>query len=151
VDDEECAERIRLVEEYSRLVTEFAHILERLKAPASKLDDEIWRMAEEARAESQTAWAVLEKHIAEHHCIDLTRPSPELAINDSSSPRVSPVGALIAELVNEVPNDPSLQILRADLYAASHSYETTEKKDLALRFFLAIRALLSENARLRER
>jgi hypothetical protein len=108
-----------------------------VEGAGQQLDDEIWRTAAQARAESQTAWAVLKRHIAEHQCMDLTRQGPELATNDAPSPRVSPVGALIAELVNEVNNDPPLQILRADLYAASHSYETTEKKDLALRFFIA--------------
>jgi hypothetical protein len=61
------------------------------------------------------------------------------------------VGALIEELADEVPDDPCLETVRADLLAASISYETGKKKDLALRFYLAIRSLLSEHALLQER
>jgi hypothetical protein len=61
------------------------------------------------------------------------------------------VGALIEELANEVPDDPYLESVRADLLAASCSYETCEKKDLALRFYLAFRSLLREHVLLQER
>src|ERR1700722_4318275 len=54
------------------------------------------------------------------------------------------VGALIEELAHEVPDDPSLEAVKTDLLAASRSYETGKKKDLALRFYLATRALLRE-------
>jgi hypothetical protein len=46
-----------------------------------------------------------------------------------------------------------LESVRADLLAASRSYESCKKKDLALRFYLATRSLLREyellNANLR--
>jgi hypothetical protein len=61
------------------------------------------------------------------------------------------VGALIEELADEMPNDPYLEPVRADLLAASRSYEAGDKKDLALRFYLAIRSLLREHAFLHER
>lgn len=61
------------------------------------------------------------------------------------------VGALIEELADEVPDDPYLEGVRADLLTASHSFETGELKDLALRFYLAIRSLLREYALLQER
>lgn len=54
------------------------------------------------------------------------------------------VGALIEELAHEVPDDPRLETVRADLMAASRSYDTCKKKDLALRFYLATRSLLRE-------
>jgi hypothetical protein len=61
------------------------------------------------------------------------------------------VGALIGELADEIPDDPNLEGVRADLSVASQSYATDMKKDLCLRFYLAIRALLRENALLQER
>jgi hypothetical protein len=54
------------------------------------------------------------------------------------------VGALIEELAHDVPDDPRLETVRADLLAASKAYEAGKKKDLALRFYLAIRSLLQE-------
>jgi len=58
------------------------------------------------------------------------------------------VGALIEELAHEVPDDPRLEIVRADLLAASNAYESGKKKDVALRFYLAVRNLLQEVERL---
>jgi hypothetical protein len=58
------------------------------------------------------------------------------------------VGALIEELAHEVPDDPRLEIVRGDLLAASSAYESGKKKDVALRFYLAARALLQELERL---
>lgn len=52
------------------------------------------------------------------------------------------VGALLLELVDEVPNKPGFESVKADLLAASHAYEYAQKKDLALRFYLAFRSLL---------
>jgi hypothetical protein len=61
------------------------------------------------------------------------------------------VGALIDELVDEVPDDAYLETVRADLQAASRSYETGKKEDIAIRFYLATRALLHEHALLQDR
>ncbi|HVP00111.1 MAG TPA: hypothetical protein VMT15_18700 [Bryobacteraceae bacterium] len=61
------------------------------------------------------------------------------------------VGALIGELADDVPDDPSMEGVKADLMAVSRSYEIDKKKDLALRFYLAIRSLLRENEVLRDR
>jgi hypothetical protein len=58
------------------------------------------------------------------------------------------VGALIEELAADVPDDPRLETVRADLLTASRAYESGEKQDLALRFYLAIRSLLHEIERL---
>ena len=61
------------------------------------------------------------------------------------------VGALLEELADGVPNDPHLETVRADLLAASRTYENGKKKDLALRFYLAMRSLLREHELLQER
>jgi hypothetical protein len=70
---------------------------------------------------------------------------------DKGSVLSSLVGALIEELAHEIPDEPQLEAVRADLLAASRSYESDKKKDLALRYYLAIRALLREYALLQER
>jgi hypothetical protein len=57
------------------------------------------------------------------------------------------IGALLEELAQEVPDDPKLETVRADLVAASRCYESSKKKDLALRFYLATRSLLHEYER----
>jgi hypothetical protein len=61
------------------------------------------------------------------------------------------VGALIGELADELPDDASLEAVRADLIAASRAYEHDKKKDLALRFYLAMRSLLRAHEMLQER
>jgi hypothetical protein len=52
------------------------------------------------------------------------------------------VGALLLELVDQVPNKPGFESVKADLLAAGQAYEHAQKKDLALRFYLAFRSLL---------
>jgi hypothetical protein len=54
------------------------------------------------------------------------------------------VGALLEELADEVPDDPRLETVRVDLLAAADSYQSGDKKDLAMRFYLATRSLLRE-------
>src|SRR5579872_5426451 len=89
VNREECSARIHLADEYCRLVTEFNTLLDALKAPSRKSNQDIWAAAEMARASSQKAWEALEKHIQEHRCIDLhwTPTSP---------PDVSATGQILA-------------------------------------------------------
>jgi PAS domain-containing protein len=85
VDREECSERIRLVDEYSRSITDFNNLLEFLKRPSRDLSEEVWKAAETARAESQIAWDVLNTHIAEHKCIDVPDRTPDLHQRSSGS------------------------------------------------------------------
>ena len=59
------------------------------------------------------------------------------------------IGALIEELAHDMPDDPRLETVQADLLAASRCYESGKKKDLALRFYLAVRALMQEIEHLR--
>ena len=61
------------------------------------------------------------------------------------------VGALIEELADEIPEDSHLEGVRADLLSAGRCYEVGDKKDLALRFYLATRTLLHEHVLLQER
>ncbi len=58
------------------------------------------------------------------------------------------MGALIEELAKDVPDDPRLETVKSDILTASRVYETSDKKDLALRFYLAMRSLLLEVERL---
>jgi len=60
------------------------------------------------------------------------------------------VGALLAELAHELPESVHLEGVRADLLAASRSYEEGKKQDLALRFYLAFRSMLYEFNRLQK-
>ena len=78
----------------------------------------------------------------EHKSVPETSPAPGLS---------NLVGALIEELAHEVPDDPTLETVKADLLAASRSYESGKKKDLALRFYLATRSLLREYSVLQDR
>ena len=52
------------------------------------------------------------------------------------------VGALLLALVDDVPNKPGFESVKADLLAASQTYEYAQNKDVVLRFYLAIRSLL---------
>jgi len=70
-----------------------------------------------------------------------SKPTAEPATGSALS---SLVGALLEELAHEVPDDPKLEAVKADLMAASRSYESCKKKDIALRFYLATRSLLRE-------
>lgn len=73
-------------------------------------------------------------------------------VEKPSSPALSNlVGALLEELADEIPDDSKLETVKADLLAASRTYETCKKKDLALRFYLATRSLLREHELLEER
>jgi hypothetical protein len=72
---------------------------------------------------------------------------PDEGTNDTMSKLV---GALILELADDVPDKPGFETVRADLFAASKVYEHGKKKDLALRFYLAIRSLFHEIERLEE-
>jgi hypothetical protein len=58
------------------------------------------------------------------------------------------VGELLRELADDVPDKPGFESVRADLLTASKVYEYGKKKDLALRFYLAIRSLFHELERL---
>lgn len=61
------------------------------------------------------------------------------------------IGALLADLADELSDEPQLETVRADLVAASLSYEGAKKKDLTLRFYLAFRSMLHAHESLRDR
>jgi PAS domain-containing protein len=72
---EECSERIHLIDEYSRLISEFNRVVEALKMSSPDRSEDLWTAAAAARADSQAAWEMLEAHIAEHKCLELPQPS----------------------------------------------------------------------------
>src|SRR5580692_12437334 len=76
VDREDCSVRIRLADEYSRLVTELNHLLDSLRLPSPERNDGLWTTAETARTSSQKAWEALEGHIKDHRCIELQLARP---------------------------------------------------------------------------
>jgi PAS domain-containing protein len=97
VNRAECSERIRLTDEYSRLITEFNVLLDAIKAPRNERNDEAWKAAEIARTLSQKAWDALEKHIAQHKCLDLHwKPS---GVGQSSILEMAALAALDVILV----------------------------------------------------
>jgi len=104
VNREECSARIHLVDEYSRLITDFNVLLDLLKAPFSERNEQIWTAAETARALSQNAWERLEKHVKEHQCSDpqAVRVYPHGA---SGSNHVLAMAALAAMDIILVAND----------------------------------------------
>jgi PAS domain-containing protein len=104
VNREECSERIRLADEYSRLITNFNVLLDTLKSPFPERNKQIWNAAEIARALSQKAWEALEQHIKEHRCSDLEAiwPHPRDA---SGASHILAMAALAAVDVILVAND----------------------------------------------
>ncbi len=95
---EECTERILLVEEYSRCVTDYTRSLEALKRPTGERGEVNWRTAERTLAESQKAWEALEQHITEHQCLVL-----HWASRDSADPASSQIlGAAAAAALDMI-------------------------------------------------
>jgi PAS domain-containing protein len=76
VNREECSERIRLADEYSRTVTDFNVLLEALKMESTAREQVDWSRVEIARLQSQQAWNSLEAHIASHGCLELSWSDP---------------------------------------------------------------------------
>ncbi len=72
MDREECSERIRLVDEYSKAVTIYNRLLESVKLTSSTgRQRRDWDQLEIARLRSDQAWTTLEAHIVGHGCLDL--------------------------------------------------------------------------------
>ena len=66
---EECTERLRLIDEYGKSVTDLSSRLDSLRQATPQRNENDWISAEASRVESQTAWEALEQHIAEHKCV----------------------------------------------------------------------------------
>ena len=64
---EECAERIRLIDEYGQRAIEFSRVLDVPKRfrQTAQVD---WYFIENARVRLDKAWLALEQHISEHAC-----------------------------------------------------------------------------------
>jgi hypothetical protein len=78
------------------------------------------------------------------------KSAPEKESSTAPAPN-NLVAALIGELADEVPDDPNLETVRADLLSVSRSYQEDKKRDLALRFYLAMRSSLHAYGLLHER
>jgi hypothetical protein len=78
----------------------------------------------------------------------MTQPTFGIPNQNAEDAMSKLVGALLVELLYEVPDQPGFESVRADLLAAKTVYELGDKKDLVLRFYLAIRSLLHEIKRL---
>lgn len=76
----ECAERIRLVEEYGRVVTVYAARLDALRRPLQKQSEVDGRSTEAALAEAQKAWYAVERHISAHQCLGLNWSGPDPSV-----------------------------------------------------------------------
>jgi hypothetical protein len=71
---DECPERIRLTDEYCRVITEFNARMDVLARSPAQRNPEDWAAAEAARTLSQTAWDAVAKHIATHRCMPMAWP-----------------------------------------------------------------------------
>lgn len=71
---EDCAERIRLVDEYSRRVTAYSVRIQALKKPGVTDTDADWLSAEVLLRSAQQAWDAIEQHLAAHRCLELHWP-----------------------------------------------------------------------------
>lgn len=99
MDPKECAERLRLVDEYSRCVTEYSVRLEAVKQPSSQRNQLDWKAAETALSESQKAWEALEQHLAEHQCMILDWPSRDSAESGGSSELLGKAAAAALDVI----------------------------------------------------
>jgi PAS domain-containing protein len=95
----ECPERMRLTEEYSRLVTDYAVCLEAIKRLSGEPKSEDWQSVETALAESHEAWRALEGHISWHKCLGIDWPAPDPAHASSQVLGQAAAAALDAILV----------------------------------------------------
>jgi PAS domain-containing protein len=68
---EECAERIRLIDAYGSCLAEYSARPDALKGSRDDRNEGDWNAAETALASSQRTWEALQRHIAEHQCLDL--------------------------------------------------------------------------------
>jgi len=71
---EECPERIRLVDEYTRAITDFNVRMDALKSLSPRPGPADWSAAEAARAASELAWDAVQNHIDTHRCLALGWP-----------------------------------------------------------------------------
>jgi PAS domain-containing protein len=68
----ECAERVRLTDQYCRAITEFNRRREALARSPVGQDQEAWVAADTARIQSQAAWDRVAAHIAAHRCLSMS-------------------------------------------------------------------------------
>ena len=85
MNHDECPERIHLIDEYSRAITDFNVRMDSLRSLDSSPAPRDWSDAEASRAQSQKAWDALERHIAVHKCVPLAWPGPEGGVLEAAA------------------------------------------------------------------
>ena len=65
VVQDECSDRIRLIDAYGKRAAELARVIQALK-PAGDMRDSI--IVNQATSRCEEAWQELEQHISEHGC-----------------------------------------------------------------------------------
>ena len=63
---EECAERIRLIDVYGERAAELAKVIQALRPALGDIRDSI--VIDRARGRCEEAWQALEQHVSEHCC-----------------------------------------------------------------------------------
>jgi PAS domain-containing protein len=143
---EECSERIRLADEYSRTVTDFNVLLEALKTGSPGREQADWSGIEMARLRSQHAWNLLEAHIAAHECLELAWSAPPATGSGASSDPLK--AAAMAALDVIVVTDDQRRFV--DLNEAAEAAFQLPRSEIIGRklddFFLAVRGLTMPEA-----
>jgi PAS domain-containing protein len=85
LNQHECPERIRLIDEYCRAITDFNLRLDSLRSMRNAPGPDDWDAAEASRTQSQQAWEAVEQHIAAHKCMPLAWPTPEAGVLESAA------------------------------------------------------------------
>src|ERR1700722_4659819 len=100
---QDCEERLRLVDAYSRAVTDFNAILETLRPGRPVPAHTDWSAAETSRQRSEQAWQALQAHIAAHRCLDLhwSDPAANESANDGDLLQAAAMAALDVILVTD--------------------------------------------------
>jgi PAS domain-containing protein len=95
----ECPERLRLVDEYGRSISDYSVRVEALKQTPDKRSGEDRKAAQTFLALSQRAWDALEQHIAEHQCLDLHWSSDDTAGAAEFSPILAKAAAAALDVI----------------------------------------------------
>jgi PAS domain-containing protein len=102
---EECDERLRLTEEYSRAATQFSRLQEALKTARGAQIDQTTQAVEAAWLEMEDVWIELSVHTSEHGCFRLSPPenaavaTPDAILAVNGERRFVPVNEAAAEIV----------------------------------------------------
>lgn len=68
---EDCTIRIRLLDQYTQSLADYKTAIDALREKSDARREDRWVAAEASLAASQRAWNALERHIVDHHCLEL--------------------------------------------------------------------------------